>query len=139
MQVVSDDLMGLLVGIGEMADRSVRRRLLALKGEGNTGILALLHLQLGKVNASAVDARRCAGLKAHQIESHFAQTVGQSDGRKHAVRTAVVKGITDDNPSLKIGSGRNNHRFHRIMCTNPRSNTGHSIVFGCDFNNFALF
>ena len=74
--------------------------MLRFKRKWNAVFFALLHLKAGKINAAAVDARRRTGFEAHEIETHAAQGIGQSECGEHAVRAAVIEHISDDDASL---------------------------------------
>ena len=100
IQIFPDDMMGVSIGIRQMTYRTVFRYLFGLKREGDAIGFPLLHLQIGKINAPAVDAGRGTGLKAHELQSHGTEGIGQADGGKHAIRAAVIKGVTNNDSAL---------------------------------------
>ena len=126
------------VGIGQVAHCPIFRHVLGLKGKRDAVFFAFLHFQFAKINAAAIDARRRAGLKAHKIEPHLAQRIRQTDRGKHAVRTAVIKHIADDNSALQIRARGDNDRFGVIMRAGSRGHAGDSTVFRCNIYNLCL-
>ena len=126
------------VGIGQVAHCPIFRHVLGLKGKRDAVFFAFLHFQLTKINAAAIDARRRAGLKAHEMKPHLAQRIRQADRGKHAVRTAVIKHITDDNSALQIRARGDDDRLGVIMRAGSRGHTGDSTVFRCNVYNLRL-
>ena len=77
VQILPDDPVGLLVGVGEPADGPVHRRGLRFKGEGHGLGVPVLPLHFGKIHAAGVDPGRGAGFEPPEGEAHVHQTVRQ--------------------------------------------------------------
>ena len=64
VQVIQNDLLGIRVGIGNVAKRAVLNRLRCSKGEGHRMLIARLRLQFCKIDAPPVYPGGRAGFKA---------------------------------------------------------------------------
>ena len=96
IQILPDDPVGLLVGVGEVAYRPVLRRLLRLEAERQGGGVAHLDLHFGKVHRPGVDPRRRSGLEPPQGQSQRQQPLRQRRGGVHAVGAALLNALADD-------------------------------------------
>jgi hypothetical protein len=59
--------MSLFVGICEVADYAVDKRLACLKGKRRRGFIPSLDFQFRKINAAGIDTRRSACFKSLEI------------------------------------------------------------------------
>ena len=66
VQVFPDDLVGLFVGIGQVADSRIVHLVAGLEGEWLHPVIAGLQLHLGEIDAAAVDPGGRAGLEPAQ-------------------------------------------------------------------------
>ena len=129
VMIGADDLMRMLIGVGQIADGAVFRRRLGAEGEGRRMLVARLKLHAGKVDAPADDARRRAGLEAAQPQAHLPQAVGQTDGGLHPVRAGGNGAVADDDARIEIGARRNHDRAHAVDRAEARRYGADRAVF----------
>ena len=112
VEIVENDLVGLGVGVGNVAVDLVVHRHAGHKAERLQLAVRVagLTLKLVKVDAAAVDAGRCAGLEPAQRKAVRDQVAGQRRSGMGAVGAAVIVGIAHKNAAAQIGAGRNHDR-----------------------------
>ena len=96
IQILADDAVRLLRGVGQIADHLVLRRRLRRKREGQGRFVARLHLHLRKIDAARVHARRRAGLETAQRQSELFERVRQRQRGVHPVGAALAHTFADD-------------------------------------------
>ena len=69
MDVLSDDLMSCLIGVGNMADGPVLQFSPGFKRKRSDRVVPLLRLQLGEIDAGAVNPRGRAGFESAQRDA----------------------------------------------------------------------
>ncbi|MPN01848.1 hypothetical protein SDC9_149060 [bioreactor metagenome] len=126
--VVQDDAVGLLVGVGDVADHFVFGTTRCHKAERHDRLVAVLHFHLVKVDAAAVGAGRGAGFKAAQRNAQRAQAVAEAHGGVLAVRPAGIAGFAHINFARKVGAGGKHHRTRGIRGAQPGDDPGHFAV-----------
>ena len=104
-QVRADDLVGALVGIGQITDGAVFRRSLRGKGKGLGLLVSPLDLHFRKVHRAAVDARRRAGLEAAHGKSQLSELHGQRHGCGQPVGAGGAQHLAHDGPPVEVGAG----------------------------------
>ena len=138
VQILPDDAVGLLIGVGEVAHRPVLRRLCCLKAEGQGRGVSLLNFHLGKVHRPGVDPGRRAGLEPPQGKPQRQQTVRQRRGGVHTVGAALLDALADDGASVEIGAGADDHGPHGEHRSRPQHHLGHMAVRRADGHHLAL-
>ena len=115
MDILADNLVGLIVGVGDVADHLVAQPLArGLEGEGDDLLVPLLHLQLVVVDAVAAHPGRGAGLKTAQMNAQPFERLAQTHRGVQAVRAALVGDIAHIDAAVQEGAGADDGRLHRI-------------------------
>ena len=99
IQICSNHRVGLLVGVGQIADRLIFRRFFRGEREGNRFRIALLQLHLGEIHAAGVDAWRRAGLEPADGDAQLFQAAGQLQRRLEPVGAGVSEHVAYDGAS----------------------------------------
>ena len=100
VQVLPDDPVGVLIGVGEVAHGPVDRGLPGLKGEGHGIQVPVLALHFGEIHGAGVDPGRGAGLEPAQGETQLPQAVRQGLGGEHTVRPARPDALAHNGPAV---------------------------------------
>ena len=129
-QIVQDDLVGLRVGVSDVAVHLVVHRLVGHKAERLQQFVRVagLAVQLAEVNAAAVYAGRGAGLEAAQRHTVGRQILGQRGGRMGAVRAAVIVGFAHKNAPAQRCAGGNHHALAAVIAAQRRYHPAHMAV-----------
>ncbi len=109
IQIVPDDGVGAVVGVGQIAHRPVFRGGLRGKGKGNRVGVSGLHFHLGKVHAPAVHPGRRTRLEAAQVQTQRLQAVRQRQRGGHAVGAGIPGHVAHDGAAPEIGAGGDDH------------------------------
>ena len=98
VQIIADDLMRFLVGIGQPAGNLLllHRLRIRRKGKRNYTLISKLLFHLGEINAAAVCPGRSSGLEAEHFNSVCNQGIRQMIGRLQAIRAGGIADITVD-------------------------------------------
>ena len=128
-KVFPNDLMGLFVGVGQIAHGPVFRRPVGGKRERLRLVVARLQLHLGKIDASGVDAGRCAGLEAAQRQSQNPEIFRQLQSCAHTVWAGGNGAVARDNAAVQIGSCRNDAGTDTVDCAQLGDNAADGTVF----------
>ena len=116
VQVLPDDPVGLLVGVGEVAHCTVHRLFPGLEGEGQGVGVPLLELHFGEIHRPGVDPWGRAGLEPAEPQAQLPQAEGQGPGGEHAVGAALPDALPHDGPAAEVGAGADDggpDRVHR--------------------------
>lgn len=138
VNVLADDAVRLLVGVGEVALRTVVQRAVGQEREGRDDLIAGLRLHLVKVDGSLVDSRRRAGFEAAQRNAQFAQRTGQMRGGEQPLRAALPVGLSDDDAAVHVHARTDDGGLAGDLCAGRRANPGECTVLGEEFAAFAL-
>ena len=138
VEVFADDLVGFARGIGQIADRLIAGRPVGVERERDDLLLALLHLETGKVDRTAVDARRGAGLEPLQAQAEPAQRLGQRLCRRKSVRAALAHIVADDDAPAEEGARGDNDRLGRMARADRGHDRADRAVFGLDRDDLVL-
>ena len=106
VEVRTDDGMGCLVCIGEVAGGLRVGHRIRQEGEGRRIRVARLQGRLREVECAAVNARGRACLEPHEANPRRAQGVRECHGRTLAVRAAVIDRLAEDDAPAQIGPRR---------------------------------
>ena len=128
MEIIPDNAVCLLVGIGEIAYCLIIYIALGTERKRLCYRVTGLQFHFGKVNTSAVDSGRCTGLKSTQGQAQFTQTVGQANGGMHAVRACGLNGFTNDNGTIQISTGGDDHSLCCVLCAQLGAHTAHMTI-----------
>ena len=139
VQIVPDDGVGAVVGIGQIAHRPVFRGGLRGKGEWHGVGVSGLHLHSGKVHAPAVHPGGCARLEAAQIQAQRLQAVRQRQGGGHAVWAGVPGHVAHDGAAPEVGAGGDDHGPDVVHAAGGGADGGHRAgIVGADLHHLAL-
>ena len=138
VEVVPNDLVGGLIGVGQVAHRPVFRRRLRGKGERDGHVVPRLNLHFGKVHAPAVHPWGRARFKASDGQAQAHQTLSQRQSRRHAVRAGRPRDFAHNGAAPQVGPGGGHRRFDGVGGARHSPNTAHSAVFRQDFRHFRL-
>ena len=138
VDVFADDAVGVLVGIGQVAFGAVLKRAVGQEGEGRDGFVAGLRLHFIKINGGFLDAGRCAGLEAAQLDVQRAQRVCQMRRGKQPLRPAHPTALADDDAAIHIHAGADDDRAAGDGCAGGRLDAADCAVFGQKPATFAL-
>ena len=131
--------MGLLVGVGQIADRLIFRRFFRGEGEGHRFRVALLQLHLGEIHAAGVDTRGRAGLEPADGDAQLFQTAGQLQRRLESVGAGVSEHVAYDGAPTQIGAGGHHHCFDLVDRTGSRDHSAdRAAVVHPHFHHFRL-
>ena len=138
VQIGPDDVVGVLVGVGDPAADLVLPGLFGLEGEGDGFGVPHLDLQLGKVDGPGIDPGRGAGLEPAQGQSGFQQTVGQGIGTEHAIGSASADHFTHNGGAAQVGAGTDDGRLHPVDGPSLGLHAHHLAVFREKVGNLGL-
>ena len=80
MDVLTDDFVGLFVGIGDVAHDLIAQSLTrGLEGKRDDRFVPRLYLQLAVIDAVTMDPRRGTGLKTAQMDTQLLERFTQSN------------------------------------------------------------
>ncbi len=116
VKVVAYYLMCALVGVGQVADRAVRRQLGGEEAERREVAFAVLHRHAAEIDGGRVDARGSAGLEAAYRQSERDKRLGQRVGGEHPVGTRRAGVVADEYLSAKERARRDDHAFCAEQC-----------------------
>ena len=109
VDVLADDAVGLLVGIGQVATRVVLQDAVGQERERGDGAVALLGLHLVKVDGGGLHARRRARLEAPQRDIQRPQGPGEVGGGEEPLGTALPVAFADDDAAVHVYAGADDH------------------------------
>ena len=138
IQILPDDPVGLLVGVGEIAHRPVLRRLFCLEAERQGSGVTLLQLHFAEVHRPGVDPRRRPGLEPPQGQSQRQQSLRQRRGGVHTVGAALLDALADDGAPVEIGAGADDGGLHVEYRPRPQHHLGHMAVLRPDVHHLTL-
>ena len=129
VQVVQNHLVGLGVGVGDVAVDLVVHGRPGQKAEGLEQLVGVagLAFQLGEINAAAMDPGGGAGLEAAQREPVGHQRLGQLGGGVGAVGAAVVVGLPHKDAAAQRGAGGNDAAVAAVVAAQRRHNA-HNVA-----------
>ena len=111
VDIVTDDLMRLRIGIGEPA--GFLRDLYALrvrgKGEGNDPLISGLLLHFRKIDGAAINAGRRTGLEADEADPVIQKRLREVIRRHQPVGTGIRAHISVDTARLQVDAGAQDH------------------------------
>ena len=108
VQILADDAVRLGVGVDDVAGDlldPVERLGIRAGGERRDPFLALLDVETGEIDRTAVDARRGPGLEAHHRDAERPETVVQTFRREGIVGTRMPGDVADVREPAEIGPG----------------------------------
>ena len=138
VEILPDDAVGFLVGIGEIADGGVVHLVGGAEGERFYGLVPGLQFHFGKINASPVDPGRGAGFEPPQGKPQLAQPVGKADAGVHSVRAGGNNAFTGDNGAVQIGAGGDHHGTGGVAGAQLGDHALHMTVFYLNVHNLRL-
>ena len=130
--------MRLLVGVGQVADRRVGRRVGRLKGERRGMGVSLLHLHLGKVQRLAQHARRRSGLEAAQAHAVLHKAFGKGVCREEPAGPALVGDVPQKDLAAQIGAAGHNHGPAQKDGPRAQQHARHRAPLGQKLHHLAL-
>lgn len=139
MQIIQNHFVRLLIGISNVTGNLIFEFTLCFKGKWRNGIIAILSLQLRKINAPAMNAGWRTRFESANGNAIFLQPVSQTNGRQAGIRSAGIRYFADMNHTALIGAGTNDSRLYVISSTQLRVNMGNASIFHGNINNFILF
>ena len=134
VQIIADDLVGLLIRVSQPAGNLflLYRLRIRRKRERHYALIAELLFHLGKVNAPAVHTRRCSGLKTEHLNSICNQRIRQMICRLQPIRAGCVAHISVNAARLQVSSSCQHDRLRMVDSTGIRFYTCDLMVFHND-------
>ena len=129
MEIVPDDPVGLLIGIGEIAYCPVFQGVSRGKGKGLGVAVAGLDFHFGEIDAAGVETGRRTGFEPLEPQAQVPQTIGKAVGGMHTVGTGIIGYVAGDDAALQIGARSDDHGPDREPQTQPRHHGGDGVVF----------
>ena len=129
IEIVEDDLVGALVGMGDMAADLTRMHVPRSQvGHHRSRTVARLLLEAREIDALGIDARRGAGLQAIDPKRQGAQTLGQGiGGRIPGTTTTAVVQPDVDHPAEE-GAGAQHHGFGQESQSSLGDHAAHGVL-----------
>ena len=116
VKIGADDVVRVLIGIGEIAHRPVLGDGLGGKRKRLRLFIPRLQLHFVKIHRPGVDPRGRAGLKAPQRKPQLPQPSGQLHRRRQPVRARIPQHLAHDGASAEIGARSDHHRAAAPDC-----------------------
>ena len=138
IQILPDDPMGFLVGVGEVAYRPVLRRCFRLEAEGQGRGVTLLKLHFAEIHRPCVDPRRRSGLEPPQRQTQRQQPLRQRRGGVHAVGAALLNALADDGAPVEIGARADHGGLHLKHRACPQHHLCYPAVLRPNIHHLAL-
>ena len=138
VQILPDDPVGFLVGVGQIAHGGVFHLPRRPEGKGLGRLIAGLDFHFGKVHAAAVDPGGCAGFEAAKVQPQTPQIVGKTLAWVHPVGTGLHHALACDHRAVQICSGGDDYRLGGIFRPQLGTHPGHMAVLCQDFRNLSL-
>ena len=138
MEVVPDDPVGLLVGVGQMAHRPVLGGVLRAEGEGLNFLVTGLDLHLGEVHTAAIDSGGGAGFEPAQGKAQCSQIVCQTYRCVHTVGTGGDDRFTRNDGGIQIGAGGDDDGLCIIVGTQQSLYAGDAGLVRADPDDLSL-
>ena len=129
VQIGPDDVVGLLVGVGDPAADLILSRGLGLKGEGDDLVIPHLDLQPGKVDGPGVDSGRGSRLEPAKGQPRLQQAPGQGIRPEHPVGAAAADHLAHDGGAAQVGARADDGGLHPVDGPGLGLNAGDSAVF----------
>ena len=139
VQILPDDPVGLLVGVGQIAHGGIVDLVGGAEGKRLRRFVPRLHLHFGKIDASPVDPGRRAGLESAKVQPQSAEIVRQSHAGVHPVGAGGDDALAGDDGAVQICSRGDDHGLRAVFRPQLGAHAGDSAVCGQNFHDLRLF
>ena len=130
VEAAPNQRMGLFVGVRDVAGHLFGVLLAAAaKGKYRRRFVSRLRLQLGIINAAAVDTRRRTGLQTIDAERQLPQAFRQRDGRRVTSAATLVVGLTDVDFASQKGADSQHNRTGAKIQPHLRAHADDALAF----------
>jgi len=130
IQVLADDVVGALVGMGNPAVDLLRMHCcIAHERHDRNRRITWLWRHLAEIDTATVDARRGAGFQPIHPQRQFTQALRECDGGRIARATAGVVVQTDVNQATEEGAGGQHHVVSQKTQTHLGNHATNLLVF----------
>ena len=139
VQVLPDDAVGLLVGVGQVAHGGIVDLVGGAEGKRLRRLVPRLHLHFGKIDAPPVDTGWRAGFEAAKVQPEHAQIIRQSHTGVHPVGTGGDDALAGDDGAVQVRSRGDDHGFRAVLRPQLSAHAGDGAVRSQNFHDLRLF
>ena len=138
IQRFSDDLMGMAVGVSQIAQAVVIELPLKVKGKGTGRLISPLHLQGGKVDRTSIHPGRGTGFEPAGAQAKFFHRLGEVGSSGQTIRAGEDILFSDKNTAVEESAGTHHQRPCLINGASHAQDAGDFSFLGEDLRRLSL-